>query len=265
LATYLLLSFSPNGGIIGGAIAGAVAIIALALFLCLFLRRRRNKRREAAEGQGLKPEMTHTNSNTPGYNVPYGTQYPSTTTPQIQEHNARDNAGVIQPYMTSAAGAPRQSSDTYSRPMAQHSGITVHAPQARLLSDQTAQSIAYYSTQSSDQQSPASNRLSHSTDATAPLVPLGTRDSTESTSANPPWRTDRKERIASPSLPPGAMAPSRIGGGQYGSMPLWEPPSSPSSGMHAWKNPTSPPPPSLTGTALPPYELGSQYQGSIRE
>ncbi|KAG8725582.1 hypothetical protein FRC09_008439 [Ceratobasidium sp. 395] len=248
---------SSNAGIIGGVVAGVVVLAALAFFLCWFLRRRRRRAREAEAnrpgGEGPKPQMGQTNPNPnpnmPGYNIPYNAQYPYTTLPQIQEHDPRDDANIIQPYVMPMAGATHQSYDSYSQSPAHHGGITVHAPAARPLSNQSIQSITYYGTQSSDRQSPSSNRFSQNTATTAPLVSNDARSSTENRSAGLPWNPDRKERVASPPLPLGAM-----------------PPGSPSgSSMHPWSQSMSPPPRSLTGTALPPYETGSQYQGSIRE
>ncbi|KAG8712191.1 hypothetical protein FRC08_014922 [Ceratobasidium sp. 394] len=248
-------SGSSIGGIVGGVVSGVVAIAALALFLCWFLRRRRRRERDAMaanrqRGEGPKPETGYANPNMPGYSIPYNTQYPYAAVPQIQEHDPRDNANVVQPFMMPAAGATRQSYDSYSHPPVKHSAITVHAPAARPLSDQSVQSITYYGAQSSDQYSPASNRFSQTTGTTAPiLMSNDTRNSTENRSAGLPWNPDRKERVASPQLPPGAMPPSSPTG----------------SSIHPWSKTMSPPPRSLTGTALPPYESGSQYQGSIRE
>ncbi|KAG9119417.1 hypothetical protein FRC07_005566 [Ceratobasidium sp. 392] len=188
-----------------------------------------------------------TNPNVPGYHTPYNTQ-PYSGVPEIQEHGPRDNAHIIQPYTMPAASVAHRSYDSYSHAPLQHGGITLHAPAARPLSNQSVQSVTYYGTQSSDQQSPASNRFSQNTGTTAPLVSNDGRSSTENRSAGLPWNPDRKQRIGSSPLPEGAM-----------------PPSSPSSSMPPWSQTMSPPPRSLTGTALPPYESGSQYQGSIRE
>ncbi|QRW02152.1 hypothetical protein RhiLY_01149 [Ceratobasidium sp. AG-Ba] len=232
---------SLNTSIIGGAVGGAVALAALALFLCWFLRRRRPKRRPSSESHqqpedGPKPEMDYTNPNVTPYNVSYGGHYPSMEVPQIQEHDGRAS---VRPFMIPASGSMHQpNSYPYTT---QQDGITVHAPQARPLSNQTIQSVTYYGTQSSDQQSPASNRFSQTTGTTAPLVSNDNRSSTD----NPTglfWVPDKKERVTSPALPPGAMPPSR-----------------PESSMHSWNHTASPAPRSLTGTALPPYDAGPQY------
>ncbi|KAG8725721.1 hypothetical protein FRC12_024088, partial [Ceratobasidium sp. 428] len=116
-------------------------------------------------------------------------------------------------------------------PPVQYNGITTHAPQARPL----GQTVSYYSAPSAGQLSP----FSQSGAGGDPSLTGGR--STAGGTSSPAWSADRKEPVASLS----SESPS---GGQ---VPPW--------GMAM-----SPPPRSLTGTALPPYPLDAQYQGPNR-
>ncbi|KAG9074024.1 hypothetical protein FS749_014459 [Ceratobasidium sp. UAMH 11750] len=209
-----------------GAVAALIIIAALVFLICC---RRRRKRRAASgtnqpESESVKPEMNQANS---GYALPYTPQYGYTGAPQIQEADIRSGTSIGGSHTTSAV-ATSQSYDPYaSSPPVHFNGVTMHAPQAR----SAMQTVSYYSTSSTGQQSPVSHGFSDHTGATASL--LGAQHSLDGGSTTPSWGVDRKERVTSS-------------------------PHDGASQAHSWEMAASPPPRSITGTVPPPYVSNAQ-------
>ncbi|KAG9115477.1 hypothetical protein FRC07_007532 [Ceratobasidium sp. 392] len=207
---------------VAGAVGGVILAAVLILLLCWCRRRRRSKRREAARMHEPEDEYKPETNQTSGRYDPVVYQpqpYTYSGAPQIEEHSTRTNTTT--PYAPSGVFTSNQSYDLHAGgPPVQYNSVTTHAPQARPLG-----TVSYYSTSSTGHQSPFSQN------AGGGILSTGVGSTAGGTSSPSQWSADRKEPAASLS------SESPQGGGQ----------------AYPWGMAMSPPPRSMTGTALPPY------------
>ncbi|CAE6528004.1 unnamed protein product [Rhizoctonia solani] len=225
--------------IIVSVVAGVTVIFVLSILYCIY---RRQRRRATSRPVGkIQQYQYDTSPNDPhAYRDTLSYQYPSTAVPEIQ---------TPEPHLYAAKyHIPRHLfEDAYINQTNLSNATSVSRPQ----SFKPRQTILSGHNSSPDQ-SPYTTRFSQNTGlASTSLGGVVARQSLDAATTEM-RHEDKKQRVSSPGLPPGAMPPASPGPHEQ-SWDLKAPGTPGSSNVHSVPR-RSPPPRSGASTALPPYE-----------
>ncbi|CAE6527628.1 unnamed protein product [Rhizoctonia solani] len=229
---------SVKAPIIASVVGGVALVLCVLLILyCIYRRQRRRRANSRPMGEIQQYQYGAPSNNLQAHQGVAQPQYPSAVVPEIQ---------TSEPHLYGATySVPRRSAEGAYMSETNFSNITTHGPRPQ--SYQTGQTILLGDSSSSGQ-SPYATRFSQSTEAASPsLGGTVARQSPDNATSGVPYG-DRKQRVASPGLPPGAMPSSP------GLYEQWIPRTPGSPGSSNLQSFPGLPPRSHTNTALPPYE-----------